>query len=65
MKRSDFDQDREKKVRKVVKNTDKIAKHRNSIYNMLSEEDDESDLDDDYGEYSNDYHGSKNYTNKR
>lgn len=36
------DWDREKKIHKVVKGTDKIDKHRKSIYNMLSryEEDD-------------------------
>lgn len=39
MKLKNSDWDREKKV-KVLKGTDKINKHRNSIYNMLSEEDD-------------------------
>lgn len=35
---------REKKIRKVLKGTDTVAKHRKSIYNMLSEEED-SELD--------------------
>ena len=36
------DWDREKKIHKVVKGTNKVGKHRKSIYNMLSryEEDD-------------------------
>lgn len=37
---------REKKIRKVLKGTDTVAKHRKSIYNMLSEEEeDDSELD--------------------
>jgi len=49
MKRNFSDFDREKKLRKVVKGTDKSCKHRKSIYNMLTEDEDdleiESDLD--------------------
>ena len=40
------DWDREKKVHKVEKGTNKAGKHRKSIYNMLSEYDEEL-LDDD------------------
>jgi hypothetical protein len=36
---------REKKIRKVLKGTDTVAKHRKSIYNMLSDEEDDSELD--------------------
>ena len=48
MKNKQSDWDREKKLHKVIKGTDKTSKHRNSIYNMLSdrEEDLESDSDD-------------------
>ena len=44
MKRAakDFDYDREKKLHKVVKNSN-VVKHRKSIYDML----DEDELDDD------------------
>ena len=44
MKRAakDFDYDREKKLHKVVK-SNKVVKHRKSIYDML----DEDELDDD------------------
>lgn len=35
-KSADFD--REKKIHKVVKGTNKFDKHRKSIYNMLSED---------------------------
>lgn len=47
-RRNDF-YDREKKIHKVVKGTNKVGKHRNSLYNMLSEEDD--DFDDVTPEY--------------
>lgn len=38
------DWDREKKIHKVVKGTDKIDKHRKSIYNMLSRYEEEDDF---------------------
>lgn len=44
------DWDREKKVHKVEKGTNKAGKHRKSIYNMLSEYDDELDDDSDDGD---------------
>lgn len=62
------DWDREKKVRKVVKGTDKTGKHRKSIYNMLSEYD-EDDLEIDYdsesGEVKRNYAGNFNYNKQR
>jgi predicted transcriptional regulator len=51
MKRKNFESDREKRIRKVVKGTDKSGKYRKSIYNMLEDEDEnldstDSDVDD-------------------
>lgn len=43
MKRRTDNFDREKKIHRVVKGTNKVGKHRNSLYNMLSEEDDDFD----------------------
>jgi len=54
MKKHSSDWDGEKKLHKVVKGTDKTSKHRNSIYNMLSEEDD-SDFDSDDSELLRNY----------
>jgi hypothetical protein len=52
MKRKNFENDYDKKVRKVTKGVDKSGKYRKSIYNMLEEEDESLDLDngdvDDY-----------------
>ena len=45
MKRKNFESDREKRIRKVVKGTDKSGKYRKSIYNMLEDEDESLDLD--------------------
>lgn len=50
------DREWEEKPRKVIKGTDKASKHRKSIYNMLSEyeddysgfDSDDSDVDDHY-----------------
>ena len=63
--RDDFD--REKKLKKVVKGTDKAAKHRKSLYNMLSSDEDTDDLDDDQSEVGKHYgyHGNNNYTKRR
>ena len=46
MKRKNFESDREKRIRKVVKGTDKSGKYRKSIYNMLEDEDEDLDLSD-------------------
>lgn len=49
------DWDREKKVHRVEKGTNKAGKHRKSIYNMLSEEEDDFDSDEsDYLDYEED-----------
>lgn len=45
MKKQFENWDREKKIHKVVK-TNKAGKHRKSIYNMLSEEEDDSDSEE-------------------
>ena len=58
--KKDRDWGREKKLRKVLKGTDQVAKHRKSIYNMLSEQDlknpkfdnEDSDVNIDYENYT-------------
>ena len=54
MKRKNFESDREKKIPRVVK-TDRVVKHRKSIYNMLVEDEDDSDFTDDYGDVEDTY----------
>lgn len=51
--------DRERKLRKVLKGTDKVAKHRKQLYNMLTDED---DLDNEIGEVD---YNETNYINRR
>ncbi len=41
MKRNFFDDEREKKVRKAKKGTEKLDKHKKRIYNMLMETENE------------------------
>jgi hypothetical protein len=53
MKRKNFESDREKRIRKVVKGADKSSKYRKSIYNMLEDVDEsldstDSEVDDNY-----------------
>lgn len=50
MKRHNDSWDREKKIHKVVKGN-KVGKHRKSIYNMLEDEEEDSNSDSDYVEY--------------
>ena len=55
MKRKNFESDREKRIRKVIKGTDKSSKYRKSIYNKLEDVDEsldstDSDVDDSYDE---------------
>jgi hypothetical protein len=58
--KKDRDWGREKKLRKVLKGTDQVAKHRKSIYNMLSEQDlkdpkfdnEDSEVNIDYEDYT-------------
>lgn len=52
----------EKKPRKVEKGTDKAGKHRKSIYNMLSDEDDEFDSAEGDVHY---YNSNSHYDKKR
>jgi hypothetical protein len=51
--------DRERKPRKVLKGTDKVAKHRKQLYNMLTDED---DLDNEIGEVD---YNETDYTKRR
>jgi|LakMenEpi03Aug12_release.lakeMendotaPanAssembly.Ray.scaffolds.fasta_scaffold3851796_1 hypothetical protein len=55
MKRQNSDWDREKKIHKIVKGTDKTSKYKKSIYNMLSDEEEESDFDSDDSELLRNY----------
>jgi hypothetical protein len=51
MKKKSYEFDREKKLHKVNKGTDKVAKYKKSIYNMLSEDDSdyvEGEVEDNY-----------------
>lgn len=65
MKRNSSEWDHEKKIRRIEKGTDKSGKHRKSIYNMLSEQDD-YDLDSDSdGDVNHDYAGNFNYDKRR
>ena len=51
MKKKTYQTDREKKLHRVNKGTDTVAKHKKSIYNMLSEDDSdyvEGEVEDNY-----------------
>ena len=67
MKRNNSEWDEGKKLKRVEKGTDKSGKHRKSLYNMLSEYEDEDDLDSDsdYGEVSHNYVGNFSYDKRR
>lgn len=66
MKNKSTDWDREKKIPKVIKGTNKAGKHRKSIYNMLSDYDkDELEFDNDSGDVKHSYYGNFNYTKQR
>lgn len=65
MKNKANDWDREKKIRRVEKGTNKAGKHRKSIYNMLSENDEESDFDSNNGAVGRNYMSNSNYTKQR
>lgn len=65
MKRKNFESDREKKLPKVVKK-DKVAKHRKSIYNMLVDDEDDSEFTDDESDvkYTSGIHSNATYTKR-
>jgi len=67
MKYDNRDRDREwdKKPRKVLKGTDKVAKYRRSIYNMLTDEDSDLDLETGEGDVGHNYHGNSSYKKQR
>lgn len=48
MKTKGFDFDREKKIHKVVKGSDKSSKHRNQIYDLVEDDDDIIEEDETY-----------------
>lgn len=56
--------DREKKIHKIVKGTDKVAKHRKSLYNMLSDPEDSDNVNGEVGKNYG-YHGNNNFTKRR
>lgn len=60
----EWDQDR--KLRKVVKGADKTGKHRKSIYNMLSDyEEEDLEYDSETGNVKHSYNGNFNYSKQR
>jgi len=64
MKSKNFDQDREKKIHRVVKGTNKAGKHRKNIYNMLSDyEEDDQESDSEYSVVQ--YNENQQYTKHR
>lgn len=66
MKRTPPDWDWEKKPKRVEKSTNKVNKHRKSIYNMLSDyEEDSDDLDSGGSDETHNYHGNFNYEKQR
>lgn len=65
MKRTSFDAEWEKKPKRVEKGLNKVGKHKKSIYNMLSEFEEDMDLDSDIGEVKHGYSSNVNYTKQR
>lgn len=66
MKREYSDWDPGKKPKRVEKGVDKSGKHRKSIYNMLSEYEEEFlDSDSEDGTYNHNYVGNFNYDKRR
>jgi hypothetical protein len=64
MKRNNTEWDQDKKLKRVEKGTDKSGKHRKSLYNMLSEYEEEySDSDED--DMSHNYVGNFSYDKRR
>ena len=60
----DRDREWEKRPRKILKGTDKVAKYRKSLYNMLTDE--ETDLEtEEKRDVGNNYHGNFNYKKQR
>ena len=55
MKQKQLDWDREKKIHRVEKGSNKMDKHRNKIYNLISSPGDYDDLEDET--YSEVYEG--------
>lgn len=65
MKKESSDWEWGKKPRRVEKGTDKASKHRKSIYNILSDADDESEFDSKNSDVRHRYDDSYNYTKRR
>ena len=66
MKTKSEDYEWEKKPRRVEKGADKAGKHRKSIYNMLSDyDDDDLEFDSESGNVRHSYNGNFNYTKRR
>lgn len=69
MKRNFAEYDREKKIRRVSKGTDKSSKHRKSIYNMLTDDEEdlviESETEDSDVKYNYSIQSNVNYTKQR
>lgn len=66
MKRNNSEWDQDKKLKRIEKGTDKSGKHRKSIYNMLSEyEDQDLDSDSEDGDVQHNYVGNFYYDKRR
>jgi hypothetical protein len=65
MKHRPVDWDWEKKPKRVEKGTNKAGKHRKSLYNMLSEVEDDYYDDDNDGTVRYNYSSNVNYTKQR
>lgn len=64
--RSNSDWEWEKKPRRVEKGTDKAGKHRKSLYNILSDFDENDiEFDSESGDVKPSYNGNFNYTKRR
>ena len=65
MKTKEVNWEWEKKPRRVEKGSNKDTKHRKSIYNMLSDVEDDDDYDSEGGVVMHNYNGNFNYTKQR
>lgn len=65
MKYKSADWEWEKRPRRVEKGADKTSKHRKSIYNMLSDEEDDFESDSEDGEVKHNYTTNSSYTKRR
>lgn len=65
MKSRPDDWEWEKKPRRVEKGANKDGKHRKSLYNILSDLDDEDEFESESGDVKHSYNGNFNYSKRR